>query len=450
MSSHELIRGLDSPEAAKTLQCLYGDLPGAKKRVKALVKALTEGFPEAAGTARLFSAPGRTELGGNHTDHNRGRVLAASIQLDILAAVSPREDKQVLFRSAGFGDIRVDLSGLDARPKERGSPQALVRGVAAGFAKRGIAVGGFTGCAESRVLPGSGLSSSAAVEMLLGRIFDALYGGGSLGALDLARIGQEAENNYFGKPSGLMDQAACALGGAAAIDFEKPSGPGVTRLPFDPEAAGYALCVVNTGESHANLTPDYGAIPAEMGAVAAFFGKKVLREVKPRAIHTHFRELREKLGDRAVLRALHFFDENHRVVLMTQALEALNAAKGSGAKQRAMHAFLSLVNQSGDASFKLLQNIYTPQNPRTQGLGLALALTGDFLQGKPRLPGLPGAPDGACRVHGGGFAGTIQAYIPLEHLAPYRALMEKVFGRGALTRLTIRPLGAAELLAPLS
>jgi galactokinase len=194
--------------------------------------------------------------------------------------------------------------------------------------------------------------------------------------------------------------------------------------------------VVNTRESHADLTPDYAAIPAEMKAVAAFFGKNFLRELKPRTLHAHCRELREKLGDRAVLRALHFFEENDRVSLMTEALGALNAAKSHGAKQRAMHAFLSLVNQSGDASFKLLQNIYPSHRPRAQGLGLALALTRDFLSG---------VSGGACRVHGGGFAGTIQAYIPLESLAPYRTLMEGVFGAGALTQLSIRPLGAAEL-----
>jgi galactokinase len=436
MTARELTCRLDSPETVKTLSGLYRDPSAAKRRIKTLVKGLAEGFPGAAGAVRIFSSPGRTELGGNHTDHNRGRVLAASIQLDILAAVSPRRDKQVILRSAGFGEVRADLSGLEPRAKERGSAAALVRGVAASFAKRGMEPGGFNGCAASELLPGSGLSSSAAFEVLLGRIFDNLYGGGALDSLEIARIGQEAENEYFGKPSGLMDQAACASGGAVAIDFGRPDRPGVTGLSFDPREAGYALCVVNTGESHAGLTPDYAAIPAEMKAVAAFFGKTALREVSLRSLSAHCRELREKLGDRAVLRALHFFGENSRIPLMVQELKALNAAKSRGAKKQAMENFLSLVNQSGASSFRMLQNIYSPRAPQRQGLSLALALTGEFLKS---LPG------GACRVHGGGFAGTIQAYIPLENLAPYRSLMTRVFGSGALTPLSIRPRGAAEL-----
>jgi galactokinase len=278
------------------------------------------------------------------------------------------------------------------------------------------------------------LSSSAAVEVLLARIFDNLFGGGKRSALELAQIGQKAENVYFGKPCGLMDQTACASGGAVAIDFKDPEKPLVRQINFDPAAAGFALCVVDTRGSHADLTADYAAIPAEMKAVAAFFGKTVLRELDAETVLAHAAEIRKTAGDRALLRAMHFFDENRRVDAMLSALEKMNAAHLTDGKQQAMGSFLEIVNQSGDSSWELLQNIYSPKNPSQQGVSLALALTKEFLAGA-----------GACRVHGGGFAGTIQAYVPLDALNAYRARMEAFFGAGSVTVLRIRPVGAAEL-----
>jgi galactokinase len=395
-------------------------------------------FPEAAGDLRLFTAAGRTELGGNHTDHNLGKVLAASIQLDQAAVAAPRKDHRVFFRSAGYPDVRIDISDLTPRPEERGKTEALVRGIAAEFAGRGCAVGGFSANAASTVLPGSGLSSSAAVEVLFGKIFDQFYGGGRRSALEIAQIGQKAENVYFGKPCGLMDQAACASGGAVAVNFADPARPQVQPIRFDPAAAGYALCVVNTRGSHADLTPDYAAIPQEMKAVAGFFGKAVLGGLDRESVVARAAEIRKQTGDRALLRALHFFDENERVDAMIAALEA--AAKPGGPHVRAIGHFLELVNESGNSSWELLQNIYTPRRPAEQGISLALALTRRFLRTGKRA-----GSHGACRVHGGGFAGTIQAYIPLDMLEAYRAELEAVFGAGSVTVLRVRPVGAAEL-----
>jgi galactokinase len=452
MTGKELLALLNPAKAGETFAPLYGHegVEGACRRYASLIEELTgdglfprEEFPETAGNLRIFTAPGRTELGGNHTDHNRGKVLAASIQLDSAAVAAPRKDKKVFFRSKGYPDVRVDLADpsgapdLAVREGEKGTTEALVRGIAASFAARGTEVGGFTANAASTVLPGSGLSSSAAVEVLFARIFDNLFGGGKRSALELAQIGQNAENLYFGKPCGLMDQAACASGGAVAIDFEDPCQPLVRQIGFDPGRAGFALCVTDTRGSHADLTADYAAIPAEMKAVAAFFGKTVLRELDPESVLARAAEIRKAAGDRALLRALHFFGENRRVDAMLSALEAMNAAPSPRETRRAMDAFLELVNRSGDSSWELLQNIYSPRAPENQGVSLALALTKDFLSGA-----------GACRVHGGGFAGAVQAYIPLDALDAYRARMETFFGPGSVTPLRIRPAGAAELLFP--
>jgi galactokinase len=381
-------------------------------------------FPETAGDLRLFTAPGRTELGGNHTDHNQGKVLAASIQLDQAAVVAPRNDDIVVFRSVGYPDVVVDLKNTEVEPAERGTTEALVRGIAAEFKRRSVGVRGFTANAASTVLPGSGLSSSAAIEVLIGKIFDNLYGEGKCSALELAQIGQKAENVFFGKPCGLMDQTACASGGVVAIDFRDQDDPRIANIAFDPAAAGYALCVVDTRGSHADLTGDYAAIPAEMKETAAFFGKTVLRELDKETVMSRAGEIRKVLGDRALLRALHFFDENRRVDAMRAVLE----------KQEPLSQYLNLVNESGNSSWELLQNIYPSHKPREQGIALALAISRDFIAG-----------DGACRVHGGGFAGTIQVYIPLDSVPAYRAKMEAVFGPGVVTELRIRPVGAVEL-----
>jgi galactokinase len=455
MIGQELLARLDSPEATKLFTMLYGqeEAPAGKKRYASLIEALLRDdennfprsrFPEAAGDLRLFTAAGRTELGGNHTDHNRGRVLAASIQLDQAAVVVPRQDSRIFFRSTGYPDVTVDLTDTSGRPDlapqehENGTTEALIRGIAAEFTARGAAVKGFTVNADSTVLPGSGLSSSAAVEVLFGRIIDNLYNGGSCDSLEIAQIGQKAENVYFGKPCGLMDQTACAFGGAVAIDFADPTRPLVKQVDVDLSAAGYALCVVNTRGSHADLTPDYAAIPGEMKAVAAFFGREVLRECNEEAVEKNAAAIRQKLGDRALLRALHFFDENQRAADMHAALEKLNRVQSPASKQEAMAAYLQLVNESGDSSWELLQNVYSVQNIREQGISVALALTRDFLRSKVSIPG-------ACRVHGGGFAGTIQAYIPISVLENYRSVMNGIFGPDSVTVLRIRPIGAKEL-----
>jgi galactokinase len=394
-------------------------------------------FPETRGELRVFTAAGRTELGGNHTDHNRGKVLAASIQMDAAAIVAPRQDKRVFFRSTGYPDVSVNLANADGsedfenKGEEKGTTESLVRGIAAELTRRGVAVGGFSANAASTVLPGSGLSSSAAVEVLFGRIFDNLYGGGKRSALELAQIGQIAENNYFGKPCGLMDQIGCATGGAVAVDFEDPAYPRVRQINFDPASWGYALCVVDTHGNHADLTPDYAAIPGEMKAVAAFFGKTVLRELTLEQVLAEAPAIRRAAGDRALLRAIHYFGENRRVDAMLTALE-----------KRAMADYLELVNLSGDSSSKLLQNIYSPKNPAAQGISIALALTRNFIETETRDTG---TCRGACRVHGGGFEGTIQVYIPLDCLEAYKVNMEAVFGANSVTVLRIRSTGAAEL-----
>jgi len=438
MSDNELLKKINSERAARIFAELYGEnkVDAARRRYTALITEMLKSEPEfhEADGLRVFSAPGRTELAGNHTDHNRGKVLAASIHLDSAAIVRKRNDNTVFFRSTGFPDVKVkltDQSGapcLQPKPEEEGTTEALVRGIAAELNRRGCVVGGFSAIADSTVLPGSGLSSSAAVEVLLCRVFDSLYGEGKRDSVEIAQIGQIAENVYFGKPCGLMDQIACASGGAVAIDFADAAFPEVRRISFDLSAAGYALCVVNTGGSHADLTSDYASIPAEMKAVAAFFGKSVLREIDKETVVSRAAEARKSLGDRALLRAVHFFDENERVAAMTEAL----------AKQQALDSYLELVNESSDSSWELLQNVYSPRRPETQGIAAALALTRSFFR-RQKLRG-------ACRVHGGGFAGTVQAYIPIDAMDAYRANIEAVFGAGSLTVLRIRSRGAVELV----
>jgi len=456
MIESELLKKISSQRTAEIFAELYGEneVEAARQRYTTLITEMLkdesdfsgDGLRSAPENLRVFSASGRTELAGNHTDHNRGKVLAASIQLDNAAVVRKRNDNTVFYRSAGFPDVKVNLTDssgafdLLPKPEEKGTTEALVRGIAAALKERGSAMGGFSANAASTVLPGSGLSSSAALEVLLCRVFDSLYGEGKRDSLEIAQIGQIAENVYFGKPCGLMDQIACAAGGAVAIDFFDTAHPKVKQISFDPAASGYALCVVNTGGSHADLTADYASIPAEMKAVAAFFGKSVLRELDKETVIDRAAEVRKTLGDRALLRAIHFFDENTRVDAMTAALTEMENAVTTAAKQQALCSYLDMVNESGDSSWELLQNIYSPDCPETQGIGIALALTKDFLR-KQKLRG-------ACRVHGGGFAGTIQAYIPLDAMSFYRTKIETVFGANSVTVLKIRHRGAVEYLFP--
>lgn len=401
-----------------------------KSERAAVFARLTRRFGEVYGTTaglRGFTAPGRTELGGNHTDHNNGRVLAAAIDLEAAAVVQPLEGV-IELRSAGWdAPFRITLDSLEPRPSETGKTEALLRGVAAAFVKYGLKVGGFRACVESSVLQGSGLSSSAAFEVLTGAILSALYNDGKVEAVWLALIGQEAENLHFGKPCGLMDQMASSVGGLVAIDFASPGQPVIRPLALDWEAHGYALCIVDTKGNHADLTPDYAAIRSEMNAVAACFGKTVLREVEPTKFWAEIAGLRARVGDRAVLRALHFFDENRRVEAMVQAIEAGQ-----------FDDYLALVNASGASSAEFLQNVIPNGAIRDQAIPLGLALTRRFLsQDNPQGVG-------AVRVHGGGFAGTIQAYVPLKRALEYAKTMEAVFGPGSVHRLSVRPERAGE------
>jgi galactokinase len=400
-------------------ESLYGKeaFPSQVLRYQALVlAAASRGHRH----VRVFSTPGRSELAGNHTDHNHGKVLAAAIGLDAVAVAAPRDDSKVFIASEGFPPVEISVRELGKIPSEVGTTAALVRGIAARLASLGHAVGGFDAFLHSEVLPGSGLSSSAVIEVLVASIFNHLFNGGGIPATEIARIAQHAENHYFDKPCGLMDPLACATGGIIFVDFADPERPAVRRVTLDLETQDAGLVIVDTGSSHADLTSDYAAIPQEMKSVAQAFGQESCRGITRQAVVARLPELRSRFGDRAVLRALHYLAENERVDAQVAALE-----------EGRFQAFLSLVRESGLSSFRWLQNVIAPAQPRTQGLALALALTEQFLDGS-----------GACRVHGGGFAGTIQAWIPKPRLDAFRATIEPVFGVGAVVPLRIRSLGA--------
>ena len=373
------------------------------------------------GDLRLFSAPGRTEIGGNHTDHNRGRVLAASVNLDVIAVVRPAGGNLIRILSEGHQINEVDLSCLDALPEEREHSNALIRGICARFAQLGYPIGGFDAYTTSDVFSGSGLSSSAAFEVLVCRILAGLFGG-SPSALEMAQISQYAENEYFGKPCGLMDQTACSVGGFVAIDFADPQNPLVEKVDYDLESGGCRLCITASGDSHANLSGAYAAIPADMRQSAQALGASFLRQTEEKDFYDGLGRLRATIPDRALLRAMHFYADNERVLRQTQALK-----KGD------FPEFLQLVMQSGHSSFMYLQNVAVPGSP-SQPLALALALSQHLLAGR-----------GAFRVHGGGFAGTIQAFVPEDMLSRYVNGMESVFGKDSCHILSIRPEGALEL-----
>ncbi len=393
---------------------------------RARYAALAETFAElydASRDVRLFSAPGRTEVGGNHTDHNHGRVLAAGINLDAAAAAAKNDENVVRVKSAGYDMDVVDLSDLSVRPEETGHSPALVRGMCQGFLNYGYRIGGFDAATVSQVLSGSGLSSSAAYEVLVGVMLNALYNDGAADAVTIAKIAQYAENEYFGKPCGLMDQTACAVGSFVTIDFADPKNPAIEEVQFDFAACKHALCIVDTKGSHSDLTDEYGFIRAEMESVAACFGKSVLREVPEADFYAALPGLRQKVGDRALLRAIHFYNDNARVEREVAALRAGD-----------FEAFKRQVLESGASSFMYNQNVFSVKQPQSQPVALALALSQQILAGR-----------GAWRVHGGGFAGTIQAFVPLDLLGEYRAAMERVFGEGTCYALSIRPVGGTEI-----
>ena len=363
-----------------------------------------------------FSAPGRTEIGGNHTDHQRGCVLAAAVDLETVAKVTLNGDHVIRVCSEGYPDVAIELEALQPRESEKNTTAALVRGVAASFTERGAQLQGFDAQMRSDVLPGSGLSSSAAFEVLMGRIINELFCGGAFSDVEIAQIGQYAENVYFGKPCGLMDQMASSVGGMVFIDFEDPSRPVVEKIDFDFAAAQHALCIIDTGADHAELTGEYAAITEELGSVSAYFGKKVLREIPYTDFAAALSNLRGQVSDRAILRAMHFYGEQARVQQQAQALRTGD-----------FDAFLQLVKESGRSSWMYLQNITPTGAVEQQAVALCLALCDTLLQGR-----------GAFRVHGGGFAGTVQAYVPLDMLEDFRCGIEAVLGAGKCHILQIK------------
>lgn len=388
--------------------------------------SLAKDFEEIFGNRdeiRFFSAPGRTEVGGNHTDHNRGRVLAAGINLDAVAIASKNDENIVRVKSRGYNMDTVDLSSLEVHNEDIGRSNALVRGMCDGFVKNGYKIGGFDACTVSNVLSGSGLSSSAAFEVLVGTCLNFLYNDGKVDAVKIAQIAQFAENVHFGKPCGLMDQMASSVGGFITIDFENPENPVIEKVDFDFSSCGHALCIVDTKGNHADLTDEYAAIRTEMESVAKFFGKNVLRETDEKEFFKNIPAIREKLGDRAVLRAIHFFGDNARVGSEVNAL-----------REQDFEQFKKYVCESGASSYMYNQNVYSVKKPLEQPVALGLAISEQLLKGK-----------GAYRVHGGGFAGTIQAFVPKELLSEYKNTVESVFGEGSCYVLSIRPAGGTEI-----
>lgn len=389
------------------------------------IRELSAGYEAAFGAApvRYFSAPGRTEICGNHTDHQRGCVLAAAVDLDTTSAVGLNDTGEICIQSEGYPLCRVNLNALSPSEAEYGTTLSLIRGVAAKFSQLGCRLSGFNAYVTSRVLPGSGLSSSAAFEVLVGTMLNALFFDGKATAQEIAQYAQYAENVYFGKPCGLMDQMASSVGNLVAIDFSDAERPAVTPLNFDFSQTGHALCIIDSRASHAGLTDEYAAIPAELKSVAAHFGKDVLSQVPEESFLAVIPLLREKCGDRAVLRAIHFYQENRRV---PQAVEAL--------EQGDFDRFLGVIRESGRSSYMYLQNVSPAGSIQRQDMAVTLALCERYLGGR-----------GACRIHGGGFAGTAQAFVPLDLLEQFRAGIDEALGEGACHILSIRPQGGMEL-----
>ena len=430
MSSIQQVRSLLSQASSEArFQELYGSDPGMladqRQRYAALLDCFQAQFPGAQ-ECTLFSTPGRTEVGGNHTDHNAGRVLAAAVNRDVLAAASPTRDGLITIDSQGYPPLQVDTRSLGVVEAERGTTPALVRGVCARLQQLGYPLGGFNACMTSSIPNGAGLSSSAAFEVQIVTILERLYHLGPVDPLTKAQISRFAENEYFGKPCGLMDQTTCAVGGFVTIDVQDFQHPVVHKVDYDFSVSGYALVIVETGGSHADLTEDYASVQQEMKDVARFLGGQVLRPFSRELVVEQMGALRSAVNERAVLRALHFFADNQRVADQVQALEAGRFSR-----------FLELVLESGASSWMLLQNCYSPRTPVHQGITLAQAASREWTGGRggSALPA-------AWRVHGGGFAGTIQAFIPRQDLESYVTFMEGTFGAGACYPVLIRSVGS--------
>ena len=407
------------------LRELYGSDEEVLAEQSARYSRLSERFKIMSGSSEpvFFSSPGRTEIGGNHTDHNYGRVLAGAVNLDNVALAAKNNTGIIRIESEGYERFSVDLSNLHPDRNEEGTSASLVRGIASRMKELGFAIGGFDALIDGRVPKGSGLSSSASFEVLIGAVLSHLFNEGSLDPITNALIGQYSENNYFGKPCGLMDQTACACGGLVTIDFEDPSKPEVRKVNFDFLSTGFALVITDTGGSHDNLTHEYASVFNEMKAVAEVLGSRVLRQVTLEKVVDSIPVLRENTGDRAILRAIHFHGDNQRVVKQVEALE-----------KNDFRSFLDMVVESGYSSFMYNQNIYAVGNVHEQGVSLALALSEMLLKGQ-----------GAWRVHGGGFAGTIQAFVPLDLVERYVGTLEHVFGKGTCHKLFIREKGAVRV-----
>ncbi|MBE6929730.1 MAG: galactokinase [Ruminococcaceae bacterium] len=424
MNIKECYAYLNSAEFEALARRIYGDSAAAVEAARERWTCAVDNFKALYGDRdgiMLFSTPGRTEIGGNHTDHNNGRVLAAAVNLDTIAVAAPNGTGEVNVKSEGFPADGISIDYMAPCKDEKFTSKALIRGVAAKMESLGYSIGGFDAYTTSKVLKGSGLSSSAAFEVLLVTIYDHLFNKGEISPLLAAQIAQYAENVFFGKPCGLMDQTACAYGGFVAIDFADLAKPVAEPVDFDFAHSGYGLVITDTRGDHANLNDEYAAIRTEMQAIAGHYGKNVLRECSKADVLRDAGSLRKEYGDRAVLRAMHFFNDNDRVSAQRALL-----AEGD------MQGFLNLVNASGNSSWTMLQNCFIP-GPE-QGVTLGLAVSKDFLNG-----------EGACRVHGGGFAGTIQAFVPDDKVDAYCAVMNALFGEGAAHALFIRPLGTIRL-----
>ena len=426
MKTTELLSYVTAGALDSRLAEIYGDdaVEVQRKRYTEAIEEFYKIYGERE--AELFSVPGRSEISGNHTDHNHGRVLAGSINLDIIAVASKTDNSEIRIKSKGFDEDCVDISRYTKPDKnDFFKSGALIAGMARAFVNASYEVGGYVAYTTSNVFKGSGLSSSAAFEVMIGNMLNHFYNGGRVDNVEIAKMAQYAENEFFGKPCGLMDQVACAVGGFVAIDFADPKSPVINKIALDLSARGYALCIVNTGGNHADLNDDYASVPAEMKSVARYFGHSVLREMTLETLLGDIEGARGKVGDRAILRAIHFFNENERVDYQARAL-----LDGD------IDAFFDGVLRSGRSSFMYLQNVFTTKNVSEQGLSLALALTENALKGK----------GGAFRVHGGGFAGTIQAFVPLCEVENYRRVIDSAFGEGACHVLRIRKYGAISVL----
>jgi len=422
MNISELKQNIQNGKFDKEFTMLYGDVVVAKERYIEAVDEFVNLYGD-RNNIRLFSAPGRTEVGGNHTDHQHGRVLAGSVNLDIIAVVAQNDDNIVRIKSKGYNMDEVDVSDLDKKETEQGRARSLIRGVMAAFKNGGYNVGGFDAYTTSNVLKGSGLSSSAAFEVLVSNVVNGLYNDAKVDAVTMAKYSQFAECEYFGKPCGLLDQMASSVGGFTYADFCDPQNPIVDKISIDLNESDHTLCVVDTGGNHANLTQDYADITLECRAVSNALGVEFLRDASMDDFYKNYAQIRQQCGDRAMLRAMHFFNENERVLTQKSAL-----------RRGDFNTFFVTVKRSGESSYDLLQNVYSPSNPREQAISVALALTKQFLNGR-----------GAYRVHGGGFAGTIQCYIPNKMFDDYKQMIESVFGEGSCVKLFVRAVGGYEL-----